>query len=170
MITHDEYFEWLMQIIEGPREYSYVLERLYNTEFYSPVPRDDNRAVDGVELRYMYQDETDDICEKDGCCSVLEMMIGLAMRIDNDYLYEYIYGDRTAEWFWEMMHNLRLDYYDDYNYDPDEVRYILEKFLDRKYGKHGQNSLFPCQFAGQKWKDLEIWYQLNRYILEKYDS
>ena len=169
MMAYDEYFEWLMNIIDGPGEYSCVLEKLYLTEFYSPVPKDDNRAVDGIELRYMFNDETGYICEKEGCCSVLEMMIGLAMRIDNDFLYEYIYGDRTSEWFWDMMHNLELDKQDDFNYDPDTVRYILTNLLDRNYGQNGKGSLFPCKYASKKgWKREEIWYQLNRYILENY--
>lgn len=167
-MMHDEYYEWLMQIIDGPRGYSYVLQYLYSTEFYSPVPKDDNRAVDGVDLRYDFEDETDEICDKRGCCSVLEMMIGLARRMDNDFLYEFSYGDRTSEWFWEMIYNLGLDRYNDINYDPEKVYHIIYDFLDRNYGKNGRGSLFPCKYAGQDWTDLEIWWQMNKYILERF--
>lgn len=165
---YDEYFEWLMHIIDGPREYSYVLRYLYNTEFYSPVPRDDNRAEDGVELRYVFEDETGDICPKGGCCSVLEMMIALAERIDNDFLYEYVYGNRTFAWFWEMFDNLKLCKYDDYDYNPEKVRHIVSNLLERNYKKGGKGSLFPCKHADQNWSNVEIWWQLNKYILERY--
>lgn len=168
-MMNDEYYEWLMDIIDGPGGYSYLLNYLYNTEFYSPVPKDDNRAADGIDLRYMFQDETGDICEKGGCCSVLEMMIGLAMRIENDFLYEYDYGNRTSEWFWEMISNLGLNKYPDNEYNPEKIYQIVRDLLDRNYKKGGKGSLFPCKYAGQKWAVDEIWWQLNKYILERYD-
>ncbi len=168
---HGEYYAWLMDIIDGPGEYSLVLDFLWRTEFYSPVIFDDNRAGDGTELRWYFEYETGKVSGRNDECSVLEMMIGLAMRIENDYTYDYEMGDRTSNWFWDMFCNLRLDKFDDFNYDESKITQIVGNFLDRKYGKNGSYSLFPwskCPNVSKKekqnWAQIEIWQQMQCYL------
>lgn len=169
MSSCSEYYEWLMAIIDGPGRYSRVLDLLWHIEFYSIIPNDDNRAADGAELRYYYEDATGYICEKGGACTVLEMIIGLALRIENDFLYDEEFGDRTDIWFWDMFYCLGLGDYDDQNFEEAPVREIIEDFLDRRIDDKGRiRTLFPVIGSGQKWSELEIWWQLNKFILEKY--
>lgn len=164
MSGHSEYYDWLMDIIKGPGGYSQVLNELWNTEFYSIVPNDDNRAADGVCLRYYYEDDTGEYCDKTGACTVLEMMIGLALRMENDFLYDGDYGDRTHIWFWDMVKSLGLSRYPDRSFYQYDVRCIIEDFLDRKGGIF----LFPVVDRNFDWTEMEIWWQLNKYILDRF--
>lgn len=164
MSEHGEYYDWLMSIIKEPYGYSRMLEELWDIEFYSIIPNDDNRAADGVELRYYYEYETGDICEKTGACTVLEMIIGLASRMENDFMYDGDLGDRTYIWFWDMICSLGLDKYTDNCYDRYHVRCIIEDFLDRK----NNIFLFPVVDRNSKWTEMEIWKQLNEYILARF--
>ena len=175
MDNRSEYYDWLMDIIKGPDRYSRVLKDLWDIEFYSIVPNDDNRAADGVELRYYFEDYTGEHCDKRGACTVLEMMIGLAMRMEDDFLYDVTYGDRTYQWFWDMFYCLGLSEFDDFKYDYLAVRDIVFDFLDRAIvdegGRRSVRTLFPAP-TGQRsiieWNDMEIWWQMNKYILEKF--
>ena len=113
-------------------------------EFYWTVPNDDNRAVDGQKLRDKFAQNKAcysayDVLE--GPCTMLELLIALAERCD-DILYDPEKGDRTAQWFWEMLRNLELDRFNDEFYvdfsnqliiDP-----ILNTVLDRLYQKKWQ--------------------------------
>lgn len=55
----NEYFDWMIDLVNanrGPKEISYIklLAYLHNTEFTYLIPRDRNRAEDGVDLRYRF--------------------------------------------------------------------------------------------------------------------
>ena len=163
-----DYYGWLMDIVDGPWKYSRVITELWNTDFYSKVPMDDNRAKDGLKLRNHFENETGQKCEKGGKCSVLEMMIGLAKRIEDEYMYDYELGDQTSDWFWEMFYNLGLDRFDDFSFDRGQILQIIYDFLDRKYGQRGQNCLFPTKHRRKNLEDVEIWWQMNDYISEKF--
>jgi len=168
MNEHDEYYEWLMDIIDGPGKYSKVLRRMWKTEFYAIVENDNNRAADGIELRYHYEYVTGENCNKEGACTLLEMIVGVARRVENDFLYDPEYDDRTYIWFWEMFYNLGLGDYDDMQYNDVKVRDIIEDFLDRRVVKGEIRSLFPSKWDKNKWPEMEIWRQMSIYILEKY--
>lgn len=164
MSNMSEYYDWLMKIIDGPYRYSRVLNDLWNIEFYSVIPNDDNRAADGIDMRSQYEYETGDVCDKTGPCTVLEMMIGLSVRMENDYMYDPKFGNRTDIWFWEMFESLGLDQYGGRMYKRDEVREVIFDFLDR----NGTHFLFPKPSNGGQWSEMEIWWQMNKYILDRY--
>lgn len=94
-ISHKNYFNWLCDKVSGGENYYFLLKRLFKREFYSIVPNDDNRALDGLELRHQYNDETNNLdwatnivdgkisdANIDGPCTILEMMIALARRCE----------------------------------------------------------------------------------------
>lgn len=161
-----DYYGWLMDIVDGPWKYSRVITELWNTDFYSKIPMDDNRAEDGINLRKHYENMSGQKCEKGGKCSVLEMMIGLAKRIEDEYTYDFELGDQTSNWFWEMFYNLGLGEFDDFSYNSGQVGQILANFLARNYGKSGQNCLFPTKNRRKDLEEIEIWWQMNDYLTE----
>ena len=99
------YFQWLCTLIHADsfeKSYYILCGELFKYPFWVKVQRDINRANDGLELRKEYCDELyiDEIMESD--CSMLELFIGIAKRM-NDELMTEDSGDKTHEYFWEMF-------------------------------------------------------------------
>jgi hypothetical protein len=100
---NDEYFEWLCEIIDSKRysrqvSYRKLLAHLHLIEFIWFIPNDDNRADDGIQLRRRFSLQRDDIRLQrylNGPCSVLEMMVGLALRCEECIMDDAQLGDRT---------------------------------------------------------------------------
>lgn len=167
------YFEWLSEMVGGRRvskelSYQKLLTHLHNTEFRWSIPRDENRAEEGMSLRYRYSYENgysyDDILEAvDGECTVLEMIIALAIEGEN-IMDDPMVGDRTGQWFWNMIVNLGLGSMTDSKYDAETVDYILERFLDREYDPDGRGGLFRIKDSAHDLRDMEIWHQLCAYL------
>ena len=147
--------------------YRKLLTHLHNIEFIYSIPRDKNRASDGEHLRYrfaLYED-----CEElydylDDPCSVLEMMIALAIRVEENILANPEIGDRTSQWFWEMVTNLGLGSMTDQHYDRDYVNEAVERLLYREYEPDGKGGLFRIRNCEYDLRDVEIWCQFNYYI------
>ena len=172
------YFDWLVYTIAPDYfqrdEYSELLFFLYYTEFYWVVRRDKNRAEDGLELREKFENETGQYCDLCGPCSLLEVLIALAIRCENDlmYMYDPDSGDQTSRWFWMFLDNLGLLEYDNGRFDPDEISDILFHFMDREYGPEGEYCAFSDDLDkdifDQNFEKIELWYQMNYYIKEKF--
>lgn len=143
-------------------EFETLIEVLSSIKFYSLVPHDDNRALDGLAYRYEYKAFTG-FEPPLGDCTVLEVLIGIAERMsyilydpdkDND--------DQVHVWFWHLMHNLHLNSEDSYLENLDKVNVWLE----RNYAENGDGGLFPLRFVTKNQKEIEIWYQMQAYINE----
>lgn len=149
------YFRWLLTWISNIdqeysiNDYTNLLELLLHISFQwdNDYPMDANRAADGANLREIYMEE-EDLPFEDGyfdelpSCSVLEVMIALADRIEMDYLKDPDLGDRTSVWFWLMLCNLGLDNYINSRFNEKEVENIVTLFLNRQYCTDGNGSLF----------------------------
>ena len=171
------YFDWLVLIIAPDyrlrSNHMELLFALYSEEFYWVVPRDRNRAEDGLELRDKYRLEMnrshDDIYDvPDGPCTCLEMFVALAIRCEKELMYNPDEGDRTWRWFWMMMENLELDLCTDDAFDYEEFDDILWHFMNRKYGPNGEYCAFPCVNFMSEMSKTELTYQLNYYIRENF--
>lgn len=159
------YFYKLCDIIyrEGVRNYDKVLLRLFETPFEYTMYMDKNRYSDGMSFRARLGFHFDDDC------TVLEMMIALAVRIEEDIMSDPKYGDRTSQWFWKMIASLGLNKYDDDNYDERAVDEIIEDFLDRRYNSNGKGGLFTFRKKTiLDPREVEIWDQMNWWISEYY--
>ena len=105
--VEQEYFEWLYDLVCDNRYsegYSYrkLLSYLHDVEFTYTIPKDSNRAEDGLDLRYRFAYNTGrEYAEEylDGPCSVLEMMVALAIRCEECIMDDPKYGNRTGQWF-----------------------------------------------------------------------
>lgn len=162
----DRYFKNLLEIIkadEQPRgTYRWLLEKLYDMPFRWSIDHDENRALDGLALR-------DDImggCADNRPCSVLEMLIALAIRCEKDIMQDDAYGDRTSVWFWLMIENLGILGMTDKNYNDAIVEIVIDEFMDRKYDELGNGSIFYISHPRADLRKTEIWYQMCWYLDE----
>lgn len=168
----DEYFEWLYDKVCKGRahsKFSYVklFEYLHQTEFIFIIPNDINRAKDGADLRYrfaMLKDDDTIMDILDGPCSVLEMMVALAIRCEESIMDDTQFGDRTGQWFWGMMSNLGIGRMDDDIYDEDYLNTVISRFLERRYEPNGKGGLFYIKDCEDDLRDVEIWIQLCWYL------
>lgn len=161
------YFKAICNLVYDDRfgkSYNQLFEYLYSVEFYWSIPMDRNRALDGIDLRYKYGCSNDILDEP---CSVLEMLIGLAARMENQFMTNYDEGDRTGQWFWMMLTNLGLNRLDDDNFDEETADYFTYRFLNRGYKANGEGGgLFVVERPFQDLRDVDIWTQMNWYLGE----
>lgn len=168
----NDYFEWLWNFTKcrGHSQNRKIITLLHNIEFRYSIPMDANREEDGIDLRYRFITEVgipknyqEVYAYLDGPCSVLEMMIALAIRCEESIMDDPDIGDRTSEWFWLMMKNLGLDYMSDRKFDRDIAEEKISIFLDRKYKRNGEGGLFVVN-GRRDLRKVEIWYQMCWYL------
>lgn len=168
----NEYFEWIFDLVCGKRysknvSYRKLLMHMHNTEFIYFIPKDANRAEDGIDLRYRFTlvvDNNNALEYLDGPCSVLEMMVALAIRCEENIMDDPNVGDRTSQWFWGMVVNLGLGSMTDDIFDRRIVDDILDRFLNREYEPNGEGGLFTIKDCEKDLRKFEIWYQLCWYL------
>ena len=175
MYTHirDEYFKWLVNLVSENRfakpVYQKLLMRLHSTEFRYSIRRDRDRAEDGADLRYRFAllhdlDIPATLADLDGPCTVLEMMVALAIRGEEQIADDTAYGNRTAQWFWNMVVNMGLGPMTDTMYDEEYVGVTLQRFLTRRYEPDGRGGLFRIRDCDVDLRKVEIWRQFLWYL------
>ena len=171
----ETYFKWLAVQVVNARLRNpsltnwYILRQLYTTEFVWRIRNDDNRVEDGKELRSEFLEANPDISAPQdwmnlGCC-FLEMLIALARRLQ--FQTERV---SSSEWFWHLMDNISLNIFDrDYEFNRMEgfVGQVLQRLNDRTYERNGRGGLFPLHDDSVDQTKVEIWYQMNYYLLER---
>lgn len=167
----NEYFEWMYQLVtNSSMSYRKLLFRLYKIDFTYILPMDENREKDGINLRYRfayekaYEDEIVAVYLDNRPCSVLEMMIALAIRCEDNIMANPEFGDRTGQWFWIMIKNLGLEAMTDFNFSKNRVDSAISNFLKRDYEKNGKGGLFTVDECSNDFRDMEIWYQMCWYL------
>lgn len=175
MNIRNRYFEWLINkvtggLYNGQVSFRKLFYRLHDIPFRYLILQDENRAKDGVELRYRFVWENhypnNVEYELDGPCSVLEMMVALAIRCEENIMDDPLIGDRTPQWFRNMIVNLGLGSMTDDRFNRDYVDMVINRFLDRQYDEDGQGGLFTVRRCNCDLRDVEIIYQLYWYLDE----
>ena len=182
----NDYYHWLCEQVGFDvtvKSYWHLAETIYNKTFYSFVPNDENRGLDGIRLRDMYAEETyykminrvvisNLYAALDGPCNMLEMLVGLAKRVDG-IMADIGNENRTSKWFWEILENIELDKYTDEEFFKikglENVNRILDTVLERSYSINGMGGLFPLKNTKKNQRQIEIWYQMCDYLLENYN-
>lgn len=168
----NEYFEWLYDYackgkVNNRISYRKLFMLLHNIDFDFYIRNDVNRAMDGIDLRNRFAtikkdpDITDILDEP---CSVLEMILALAIRCEETIMDNPKYGDRTGQWFWNMLSNLGLSMMTDDNFDEKIATKIIYDFMERRYRPDGKGGLFYIRDCPQDLRDVEIWMQLCWYL------
>lgn len=165
------YLGWLYKFIANPeianpaRTFWRLAQHLYTKEYIWLIPNDDNRMEDGRFLREEFIEDLglDDIDPDwmDLECSMLEMMIALSRRLS------FQGGGEPTDWFWHLIDNLGLRHADNRRYPKTRVEEVLDRINWRTYNKDGSGGLFPLRNPDRDQRDVELWYQLNSYILER---
>lgn len=167
-----EYFDWIYELVCGDRyssenSYEKLLTYLHQVEFTYIIPKDSNRAEDGIDLRYRFGvlNNLGDVSDLiDGPCSILEMMVALAIRCEETIMDDPTIGDRTGQWFWKMIVNLGLGSMTDRLFNANYVDEVIVRFLNREYKPDGRGGLFTVKNCDEDLRDVEIWYQLCYYL------
>ncbi len=121
------------------------------------------RSRFAYELGYSNDHITDTM--GDDPCSVLEMMIALALRCEEHIMDDIEYGDRTSQWFWTMIDNAGFGSLTDLNFNSREAEHIIDRVLNRKYGPCGEGGFFYIKNnCNVDLREVELWYQLNWYL------
>lgn len=168
-----EYLEWMYSLVSdgrwlGATDYRGLLALLHETVFTYRLPMDLNRYCDGLDLRYRfgeehgYSDEQVRLYLDQTPCSVLEMMVALSIRCEENIMDDPAMGDRTGLWFWTMVVNMGLAAMDGPRFDSERAQRIVRRFLDGEYEKDGTGGLFRVE--GVDMRSMEIWYQMCRYL------
>lgn len=174
-VLYNKYFDWMCELVCDERYFDRVpyiklLSYLHTREFVYSIEMDGNRAEDGIDLRYRfaYEKGYDDSFTinhlDDGPCSVLEMMIALAIRCEEHIMDDPDIGDRTTQWFWNMIDNLGLDSMNDLYFDEEYTEVIIDRFLNREYDENGKGGLFTVKRCTHDLRTVEVWYQMCWYL------
>lgn len=166
------YFEWMCGCVRDKEHNNYakLLHQLNDIEFTYTLPMDGNRYEDGIDLRYRFGYD----CDYDESviayyldnhpCSVLEMMVALALRLEEHIMDDPDIGNRTSVWFWEMIFSLGLSDMSNDNYSELKISATIQQFLDREYTKDGRGGLFTIKGIQKDMRDAEIWHQACWYL------
>lgn len=175
---NSEYFNWMCQLVCDERRYSRrisyrkLLCFLHSVDFNYTIDMDGNREEDGIDLRYRFGHENSYESSMiatfldDQPCSVLEMMVALAIRCEEHIMDDPDVGDRTGQWFWSMIVNLGLGSMTDDQFDERYAKRVIKRFLNRGYERDGKGGLFTVKHCKHDLRTVEIWYQMCWYLDE----
>lgn len=175
---NDPYFQWLCMLIGVPttRPYLRLAEELHSQVFKpgNDIETDSNRANDGLQLRVQFMMRYGAMGSSDnrGHCTMLEFLIAVAQRMS------YVMGTddndlHTAHYFWCLIDNLRLSKLNDERYDALNGDFFVEEAVSRltyrTYDWDGEGGLFPLKHCVHDQRKVEIWYQMQSWLLESGD-
>lgn len=151
----------------GDHPYHHLARWLYEEPFYSSVPADRNRIEEVIEGREVYSDKPkgDDV-------RVLEILVHLSLDM-RDMMDGMIDNNSPDRWFLEMISNLGLAAMTDDRWEKETedcaiiTRGAIEEWLEREYDYDGTGGIFPLSDAKDDQTRVEIWYQMNAYLMEK---
>lgn len=166
------YLTWLYNLIADSedtnksRSFWKLARQLYTKEFIWIIPNDDNRIGDGKFLREEFVD-TQELHDVDPDwmdleCSFLEMLIGVSRRLS------FLADGEPYDWFWHLIDNLGIRYTDRGNYPASVIDEVMNTVIFRLYKYNGSGGLFPLKHPERDQRDVEIWFQLNAYLIERY--
>lgn len=171
----DRYLTWLygqvgsVKTRHKNRTYWSLFRQLYSTIFVAIVPHDENRIADGKDLRYEFladdEDEQGNLEWMRLPCSMLEVLIILSREL------AFEMDDDVTVWFWHLIHVLEFEHFNDREYDDtaqEAIARTIDRVIWRNYSPNGHGGLFPLRNPERDQRKVELWYQLNAYLLEQF--
>lgn len=169
----DQYLEWLYSLVQPvtnrnpARTYWSLCEYLFKREFEWFIPNDGNRVEDARDLRWTFietfgfDDDNPDWMALDA--SILEMLIALSQRA------AFESNKDPNFWFSTFLKNLELSRFKDSQFSEKErqvIDEVLTRIVYRTYSKSGRGGMFPLTHAKTDQRKVEIWYQMQAYLIE----
>ena len=171
---YESYYNWILDIIDSnlnhmdSRCYTKLISKLSQTPYKFNNPMDENRLLDGINLKYVFAYENDipyseiSLYFNDNQASLLEVIIALSIRgMDN------IIGDpdNRGHIFWKGIENMGLLGMDDIDYKEAYVNDVINTFLNGHYKPNGQGGLFlnPDKID-RDMRKIELWIQMMWYL------
>ena len=181
----ERYIAWLAERVDANLNYdgitfSKLVHILWDIPFMYVLERDAERGNDGNMLRKIYThthkiDDYDEVFAtayptEDSLtagCTFLEFLVAISERA-NDIMYDPL-EEKTSIYFWQFLKNIGLDHCSDEDYgiswDYFYVSNVVGKVLNRNYEADGSGGLFPISNPTEDQRTVEIWYQLQGYLL-----
>lgn len=171
------YLKWIVSMVGG-EHHLLLFKQLHNIIFrWDPdVPMDENREYDGRRIRREFEDETGypiPTAAQDWPASFLEVLVSLSVTMEKNIMHAPGNGDGTAAWFWMIMANAMLSHCDDdwMRKNGQNAEYYVASRVDdillRRYAPNGDGGLFPLEKPKEDQRNVELWYQMNAYVLER---
>lgn len=167
-VFYEPYYDYLIDFVCEDRSeaenYSCILKALYFQPFEFDNWRDKIRANDGKRLRTeFFNDVVMNEYGNEYDCSMLEMMIALACRIEREH------GTINAgTLFWIMVSNLGIEM-NDRSFDAMDFEDRMIRFAYRDYEPNGQGSLFVLRDPTIDIRRWDIWKQCMYFLCEYED-
>jgi hypothetical protein len=166
------YFKWLyakVASVENPTPtltFWALLAELHSVEFRTYVLGDDNRAADGLDVRWSFLTAHSEAAPNEFFelgCSILEMLIGFSK------VAEFQTDMDSRDWFWIFLSNLGLSHLNDSHRHVLNVQIenVLNVFVERTYSRSGKGGLFPLPRTNRDQRKVEIWYQFCEYLADQ---
>lgn len=171
----ERYLRWLYSQIASVRARSkkrthwQLCRQLHETIFVALVAHDENRIADARDMRYEFLGRNEDVAGDLEWMGSPATMMELLVLLSRFLSFET--EDPVALWFWHLIETLGLEQFNDLSYD-DEAQEVVARTLDRviwrTYEPSGEGGLFPLRSPDDDQRDVELWYQLNAYLLEQF--
>lgn len=167
----NKYFEWLTdQIavqygIENGNSYVELLTLFHEKEFVWIILNDDNRVMDGLDIRQEFIDEFQCGVPAHNVgmgASFLEVLLGLSRRL------AFNAEGEPQTWAWQLIDNIGLNNESDplIEEDLDRIDGHLDTIIWRRYKRDGWGGFFPLIHTPNDQRAVELWYQMMEYINE----
>lgn len=169
MNANERYFDWLVDCIDnGDMNWmdnrKALLSYLFSIEFIPLMQKDEIRVEKIMELR----DDNGGHDEAPDYPTVLELLVGLSISLEDNVMSNPEYGDRTHTWFWMMIENLGLSGMTNDKIDTEYVFKVIDRWMHRDFDRNGDGSPFPMRTLGVDMREIEIWRSLCLYVTENF--
>lgn len=140
MFDGEGYFEWLRKRSGMGQNYYMLLLFLHSVKYVPMLIDDENRRADGNAMIEVY-------CQENGYdlppveefdfsgCSVLEMLLALADRIDKELIGDPNFNHAPL-WFSRMLENLGIYQYDDEHWNEKKVALQVWNWMHKRGNVH----------------------------------
>lgn len=141
---------------------------MHSKEFVWVIMKDYARAEDGKELRWEFVRQAQIEVPAGWLnepCSMLEMMVGTARRMAE------LTDIPIRTWVTQLLNNTSLIQYHDLCCLQRDVQSEIDVRLEvinwRTYSPKGVGGLFPLAAPVEDQRRVEIWYQMNAWLIEQ---
>jgi hypothetical protein len=166
----EDYLHWLepqLRDEHGNPDKTYwdLLNVMFEKEFRWVIPMDENRMMDGLDLRTEFAREhriRPATMRNLKSCSFLEVLISLSRHM------AFIAGGSAPGWAWQLLGNLELHRMSDPLSQSkfNRLQRIMDVAIERTYLPDGTGGFFPLAWPEEDMAKIELWYQMNAYIGE----